>query len=121
MMPLLESSVRKRLALGLASAMIFVGVAGSVFRGASSSKTRNETEVGWLKETDHGQSDQISSWNRRDGVSGAWYHGACRRGCRPSGSHIRITHRDVEFFNHDTTRCPGKQHRIGLVRGSGTA
>ncbi len=51
MMPLLASSVRNRLALGLASATIFVGVAGTLFRGGSPSKTRHETEVGRLKET----------------------------------------------------------------------
>ncbi len=60
-MPLLASSVRKRLALGLASAMIFVVVAGTLYRGGSSSKTRHETEVGRLKETLHPQATSAPS------------------------------------------------------------
>src|SRR5271165_6708218 len=75
-MPLLASSLRKRLALGLASGMVFVGATGTSFWASSSGKTRLETrqatEVGRLEESSSAELDQAnhSTWGAEEARTG---------------------------------------------------
>ncbi len=75
-MPLLASSLRKRLALGLASGMVFVGATGTSFWASSSGKTRLETrqatEVGRLEESSSAGLDQAnhSTWGEEEARTG---------------------------------------------------
>src|SRR5271157_1753650 len=75
-MPLLASSLRKRLALGLASGMVFVGATGTSFWASSSGKTRLETrqatEVGRLEESSSAGLDQAnhSTWGAEEARTG---------------------------------------------------
>src|SRR5271166_1264776 len=75
-MSLLASSLRKRLALGLASGMVFVGATGTSFWAGSSGKTRLETrqanEVGRLEESSSAGLDQAnhSTWGAEETRTG---------------------------------------------------
>ncbi len=71
-MSLLESSLRKRLALGFASGIVFVGATGTSFWAGSSSKTRQETEVGQQASSSAGL-DQANhlTWRAEEAGAGA--------------------------------------------------
>ena len=70
-MSLLASSLRKRLALGLASGIVFVGVTGTSFWAGSSSKMRQATKVGQLEESSSTGLDQANHLTWRAEEAGA--------------------------------------------------
>ena len=72
MMSLLASSLRKRLALGLASGMVFVGATGTTFWAGSSGKMRQATNVGQLEESSSARLDQANhlTWRAEEARAG---------------------------------------------------
>jgi len=70
-MSLLASSLRKRLALGLASGIVFVGATGTSFWAGSSGKPRQATKVGQLEKSSSTGLDQANHLTWRAEEAGA--------------------------------------------------
>src|SRR5271157_3261101 len=71
-MSLLASSLRKRLALGLASGIVFVGATGTSFWAGSSGKMRQATEIERLENSSSTRLDQANylTWRAEEAGTG---------------------------------------------------
>jgi len=104
-MSLLASSLRKRLALGLASGIVFVGVTGTSFWAGSSGKLRQVPKVGQVEKSSSAGLDQANhlTWRAEEAGAGTLAlpgENTSNRTTRP-GSHTESSSHSAKRGHND--------------------